>query len=232
MGEKQFWNSIYTDRGMTLWSPPEATVQFVGRFLRKRLDTGRFQDLFPARRILDLGCGNGAAALFLAKMGYETYGIDISESAVTIGRKWLADEVIPADLRAGDVSEPLPYPDGHFDAVTCYAVLDHVPMEGALRAVSEVHRVLASPGLFFLTLAGAGSKKFGEGRKVGRNTFKLEDDYEAGAIQHYFDRQDIETLLAGRFRIKDIREVVQKKFDLSFRKEHWSNRWHLTVEKT
>lgn len=37
--------------------------------------------LIPKGMVLDLGIGEGRDALFLAKMGYEVEGIDISETA-------------------------------------------------------------------------------------------------------------------------------------------------------
>jgi len=76
---KEIWENVYAKRFMTLWSLPEGVVQFVGRFLRKRLTIDKYEDLFPAKHILDLGCGNGAVVAFLAK-----------QEAVSLGKvkKW------------------------------------------------------------------------------------------------------------------------------------------------
>lgn len=51
----------------------------------------------PAGPILDLGCGNGALALELSRLGHDVYGIDASESGISIaaaqmsGRFYLCD---------------------------------------------------------------------------------------------------------------------------------------------
>ena len=105
-------------------------------------------------------------------------------------------------------------------------------MDNAKRALAEVDRVLTKPGRFFLTLADTQSKKFGEGTCVGRNSYILEGDwYEAGAVQHYFDERDIRDLLGNRFRIIDLRRVVQEKYNPEFQQLYWSSRWHIVTEK-
>ena len=57
MEGQQIWNRVYGEGFMTIWSPPEGTIQFTARHLKKRLTADRFQEFFPAKRVLDLGCG-------------------------------------------------------------------------------------------------------------------------------------------------------------------------------
>lgn len=228
---KDVWESIYAERFMTLWSPPEAVVQFVGRFLKKRLTVLSYQESFPAKRILDLGCGNGATVAFLSKLGYEVHGIDLSEVAIKLGREHLAKEGLHGELLSGDASS-LPYPDNFFDVIICYGVIDHMEPDRGLAIASEVHRVLRNSGLFFVTLADTRSKKYGQGVRTAKNTYLLEGDwYEAGAVQHYFDRQDIDDLIRKKFHIKDIRLIMQEKLSVNFEPLEWTYRWHLTLEK-
>lgn len=228
---KEIWNDVYGKRFMTLWSPPEGVVQFVGRFLRKRLTVDKYDELFSAKRILDLGCGNGAVAAFLARQGYEVYGIDLSEPAIQLGRELLKHEEMQAELVQGTATE-LPYQDNFFDCVVSYAVLDHMMPDDGRQAIRESWRVLKNGGLLFLTLADTRSKKFGSGKEMAHNTYLLEGDwYEAGAVQHYFDREDINELLGKEFGLVDIRLVTQQKLDLNFKPTEWSWRWHLTAKK-
>jgi len=75
-----------------------------------------------ARRVLDLGCGNGAFSALLAHEGYETTGIDHSASGIEI-----------AKLRPGacfaqhDLNAPLPEAHvGRYDAVVALEVIEHL----------------------------------------------------------------------------------------------------------
>lgn len=71
----------------------------------------------PARRILDLGCGEGHHTRFLSERGYEVVGIDASEPALERAR----GESIPQDVQfiltdLGAVERSV---HGHFGAALC-----------------------------------------------------------------------------------------------------------------
>lgn len=84
--------------------------------LRERIPAG-------ARRVLDVGCGAGAlGAALKAQTGAEVVGIELFEAAAAIAEDRL-DAVVRADLQT--LAE-LPYPPGHFDAMTFGDVLEHL----------------------------------------------------------------------------------------------------------
>ena len=91
------------------------------------------------KRVLDIGCGTGAA---LAVLEHEfrctVFGVDPSTRMLEQARRKLPD----ADLRQG-VAEELPFPDGAFDAALMMTVVQHVDRG---RAFPETRRVLASGG--------------------------------------------------------------------------------------
>ncbi len=228
---KDVWEEVYRNKFMTMWQPSKSFVQFTGRFLKKRLTLDKYEEFFPAKDVLDLGCGNGAAVAYFAKMGYRTCGIDLSDAAIKMGQEFLAREGVQAELKTADASA-IPYPDNSFDVVVSNGVLDHMDPERAIASAEEVYRVLRKPGLFFITLASTENIKYGEGKQSAKNTYLLEGDwYEAGALQHYYDREDINELFKDRFRIKDIRYDLQKKMSLDFQPLEWVGRWYLTTEK-
>jgi 2-polyprenyl-3-methyl-5-hydroxy-6-metoxy-1,4-benzoquinol methylase len=47
-----------------------------------------------------LGCGSGRHVVYLAKNGFEVYGIDIAKSGIKIAKEWLKDEKLKANLKA------------------------------------------------------------------------------------------------------------------------------------
>ena len=98
-------------------------------------------------RVLDIGCGAGnmPKAIKHYRPDLEVWGADLSLNAV---RAALIDpeetKFVPA------TGERLPFPNGFFDAVTMFDVLEHFPHPE--HALQEVHRVLRPAGLFHLFL--------------------------------------------------------------------------------
>jgi ubiquinone/menaquinone biosynthesis C-methylase UbiE len=96
----------------------------------------------PADKLLDVGCGTGAASRAAAEIGAAVVGVDLSpkmvKKAVSLAgtRENLAFEV--ADV------EHLPFPDGRFTAVLCSNAFHHYPDPAG--AVAEMYRVLAPGG--------------------------------------------------------------------------------------
>ena len=95
------------------------------------------------KRVLDIGCGTGAALAILAQQFHCTVsGVDPSAGMLEQARRKLPD----ADLRQG-VAEDLPFPDEAFDAALMMTVVQHVDRR---RAFPETRRVLANGGRFLI----------------------------------------------------------------------------------
>ena len=99
-----------------------------------------------ARRVLDIGCGEGQVARQLAASGARVVGLDPTVAQITAASGRAGG---PRYLRAR--AEALPCGDATFDTVVLCAALEHVEdFEGALQ---EVARVLEPGGRFVLVLA-------------------------------------------------------------------------------
>lgn len=101
------------------------------------------EHLRGARRILDVGCGEGQVARRIAADGAEVVGLDPTAAQITIAHARAGG---PAFMRAA--AEQLPCRDDAFDAVVVCLALEHV---GDFKtALHEVARVLAPDGRFLL----------------------------------------------------------------------------------
>lgn len=94
------------------------------------------------RPVLDLGCGGGLLSNFLAAQGKCVVGVDVSEDALSVAKKYSSTKTVDYVLSE---ARDLPFGDGHFDAVCVMDLLEHVdkPQE----VLAEASRVLASNGL-------------------------------------------------------------------------------------
>jgi SAM-dependent methyltransferase len=101
--------------------------------------------LHGARRVLDVGCGEGQVSRRIAGLGAEVVGLDPTAAQIRVAhQRGGAARYIRAR------SEEIPSPNASFDAVVLCLALEHVdPFEPA---INEVARVLASGGLFLLFL--------------------------------------------------------------------------------
>jgi SAM-dependent methyltransferase len=103
------------------------------------------------RRVLDVGCGIGGPARYLAhRYGCRVDGIDLTPELIATGRVLtrrcgLADRVV---LQVGNALD-LPYPDETFDVAWCQNVTMNIADK--TRLLSGVYRVLKPGGLLTST---------------------------------------------------------------------------------
>ena len=118
----------------------------------------RLQELVPdGARGLDAGCGSGARDVFYYwQGGYDIYGVDAVSENIAEARRLHPD--IASRVSVADLREPLGYPDGWFDFVTCNAVIQHIDPAIALgTTLPELSRVLKVGGVLQLMFKyGAG----------------------------------------------------------------------------
>jgi SAM-dependent methyltransferase len=93
-------------------------------------------------RVLEWGCGTGRHLRNLVEAAnVDVFGFDQSASMVMAGMKWTTPEWRAAHVAIGDPTDPLPYPDAHFDVVfTSDALLNTRPEDLAGR-LAELVRV-------------------------------------------------------------------------------------------
>jgi len=108
------------------------------RWLRKRL--GELRQKAPGGRLLDVGSGSGLVTRCAEGLFDYRVGTDISP------------EILEANSDAFDLGLPaecdnMPFEDGSFDVVTCFAVLHHLFSFKGL--VKEARRVLKPGGVFY-----------------------------------------------------------------------------------
>ena len=98
-------------------------------------------------RVLEIGCGSGRYALFLAeRLGCQVQGVDINAAGIANCRKLAEEQNLSAEVQfeCCDASAGLPGQSDSFDAVFSTDVLCHIPNRAGL--LGEIHRVLKPGG--------------------------------------------------------------------------------------
>ena len=207
------WNEVYSKTFNGQWYPSEGVVRFAARYLQRRVGINRYDRKREVTRILDAGCGIGNHVVFFAEQGFDVYGIDISKEAIEVANAWLTRSGLKANLKVGDIGN-LPFENEYFDVIISHGVLDHVPFSKAKEALQEIRRVSAKGADIHISLRSTEDSEYGRGREVEKDTFILQEGYEKGIIQHFFDKGGVEELLQG-LRTFDI-ELYEEKFPSVF----------------
>ncbi len=91
----------------------------------------RFARKHAGREVLDLGCAIGSYSLRLAELGYTVTGADVNPAYVERARE--------RGVNAHLVKDRLPFPDGAFDTVLLFEVVEHLEDPGPV--LQEARRV-------------------------------------------------------------------------------------------
>jgi cyclopropane fatty-acyl-phospholipid synthase-like methyltransferase len=173
------WNSL---------DPPGALVELV-----------RSGTIKPCRAI-DLGCGTGNYAMYLAGNGFLVTGIDGSPTAIRMARdtaekSGLACTFIVADL-LGDMHEVQETFDFAFD----WEVLHHIFPEDRDAYLKNVYRLLNPGARYFSVSFSEKDPQFG-----GKGKFRKT---RLGTVLYFSSESEISALIDPYFRILDIQTIT------------------------
>ncbi|WP_427921904.1 class I SAM-dependent methyltransferase [Streptomyces sp. cg40] len=122
---------------------------------------GRGEGVGGGGQVADLGCGPGRTTAYLAALGLDVFGLDLSGSMLTIARRENPD----LRFRQGSMLD-LDIPDGTLaGAVSWYSSI-HTPAHQLPSLFSEFHRVL-TPGGHLLIAFQAGDQPLTLDRPFG-----------------------------------------------------------------
>lgn len=102
--------------------------------------------LARGKRVLDAGCGTGYGSAELAKVAASVLGVDVAAEAVDFAQEHYR---LPHLGFAQASCTALPHPDGCFDLVVAFEVIEH--LEHWREFLLEVRRVLARSGQFIVS---------------------------------------------------------------------------------
>lgn len=212
-GEANEWDKIYSSQGRRAEYPDESVIRFVNKHLGDReSDNG-------ATRVLDLGCGPGRHVAYLAREGFDTYGIDYSQVAVDMAEDLCDRNGLETDVRRESVAD-LSFEDDFFDCVIDCATIQHNRLEEIATGISEVSRVLKADGLFFWKARSREDSFYGEGNEPESGTcvfhqesiVREDDDETVEKPTHFFTKEEILGLLREGFHDANV-EYTERTFD-------------------
>ena len=152
--QKDYYNKARAKRFEWLLNKPSALVgtnlymefHMPNRIIFEKISTFCKHD-FSTLRILDLGCGEGQNACYLASLGAKMTAIDISEMNINITRLRAERNSLSNKMKIEVAScTDTGLPACSFDVIVGYGLIHHLTMDEELLLYKEVARLLNPSG--------------------------------------------------------------------------------------
>lgn len=182
-----------------------------------------FEKLPSNASILDLGCGTGEAAEFLAKQGYKVTGIDINLDAINLNK------IKSSKIKylVGDITKKLPFKNDFFDGIIIsFVLVNLISLSIRKKLIMELKRILKSNGVIWINEALI-SKEYSKRYKLcklflkdNHDFFVFKDKNMSSLIKNTKDLQlainkGMVARIAHHFTIKELKTLF-KDFKLIF----------------
>ncbi|MCC6862082.1 MAG: class I SAM-dependent methyltransferase [Bryobacterales bacterium] len=239
---RRFWEENPLFSGVSRFAPGTREFFLDHQELALREHSGGLDSIFvkdirPGTGVLDVGCGIGFWVHQFCMRGADVAACDLTSRAVELTRERVRMFNLQAVISEGN-AEALPYEAGRFDHVNCQGVIHHTP--GTAACIAEFHRVLRPGGtlcfsVYYRLLALRSRSLFrlvaalargwvvlpGRGRE---NMLRAADPDELvrqydgldNPLGRAFTRAEVESMLAGRFQVLEVKRHGFPRYALPF----------------
>lgn len=140
--------------------------------------------LVPGVTVVDFGAGSGWASRWLTQLGMEVVSLDVSPTALRIGRELYARQPVfgnkPAPRFLLFDGHHIDLPDASVDRIFCFDTFHHVVNQQEV--LREMSRILAPGGIAGFSEPGPRHSESAQSSYEMRNFRVLEDDVNIGDI--------------------------------------------------
>jgi SAM-dependent methyltransferase len=168
-------------------SPPDALVELV-----------RNGTVLPCRTI-DLGCGAGNYAVWLAGLGFDVTGADSSPTAIRIARENAGRKNVRCTFVVADLLGNLREIEGTFDFAFDWELLHHIFPEDRKRYVKNVYRLTNPGATYFSVCFSEKDPQFGGAGKIRRTPL--------GTVLYFSSESEIRELLLPYFVTRELKTI-------------------------
>lgn len=197
---EKHYGEFYSRRNPDKVYPVEFVVRtLLGTYPELKID----RTTYAGAKILDLGFGDGRNMPLLHDLGFEVYGVEISEEICGLTRDRMQRLGIPVVVKSGSNAH-IPFAGAAFDFVlachACYYVSEGESFEDNL---AEITRVLRAGGRFIFSLAKADSYILRGATPLANGHFRIAHDpcgvRNGSVFRAFASREEIRDELGGRF---------------------------------
>jgi 2-polyprenyl-3-methyl-5-hydroxy-6-metoxy-1,4-benzoquinol methylase len=134
--DKIYRNMRHKEIPWNIEEPPKALVELV-----------ESEKVKPCKTI-DLGCGTGNYAVYLASKGFDVTGVDISSAAIKIAKENAEKKGVKCNFLVADVLGDLDEIEETFDFAYDWELLHHIFPEKRKKYIENVYGILNPRGSY------------------------------------------------------------------------------------
>jgi SAM-dependent methyltransferase len=140
--ENRDWEKIYSEYHLTEipWHSEKPDQELIDLIENKEI---------KPRFVLDVGCGAGTDAIYLASIGCEVTAIDISHEAVRIARERAEKAKVRVNFIADDFTE-FDFIEQRFDFINDRGCFHHINPRDREKFAVKINDLLKNNGFYFL----------------------------------------------------------------------------------
>lgn len=187
MNTHDAWEKIHSTKK---WGgyPSEHVIRFVARnfYSRNRSEV----------KILDFGCGTGANTWFLAREGFDTYALDISETAIKRLNMRMQAEGLCVNAIVSDGFSQC-FNNKTFDAIIDNVSIFSNPKADIMKLYKKCYDLLVDGGKFMTVVFDKKTTGYGTGTEIEPGSYEgiQEGPIQGLGIRHFFDCSELKQSL-------------------------------------
>jgi len=195
MNDKEILEKIYEKPGV-IWTMPKPHTELVELVGKSKI---------KSCKVLEIGCGEGRDAIYLASKGFNVTAIDISEKAIQYAKENAKKAGVKVKFEALDFNK-LSELKERFDFVLEWAIIHFIPYEKRKKYVEEIANLLNPQGKYVSACFNVQCPVFGKAGERVRDSGK-----SAPGLKHYFSTQEeIKNLFGPFFHIIETKIKIGK----------------------
>ncbi|MFW9917073.1 MAG: class I SAM-dependent methyltransferase [Candidatus Thorarchaeota archaeon] len=148
------------------------------------------------KEILDCGAGGAMVPLALFKaLGYKTHGLEISDHALNLARKFCEEREInfdDLDIRKGDMRN-IPFEDNSLSFVYSLNTIAHLTKKDTMIAMKEIERIMKPNGLCFVNFASVDAPGCGQGRELNKGEWVMVLDDGEEVLHSFYEENEADS---------------------------------------
>jgi cyclopropane fatty-acyl-phospholipid synthase-like methyltransferase len=178
-GNLSYWNRAggYEAPNVESW-----VFRWYGRILKGELGI----DGSKGEKLLEFGCGSGAALHFFHRQGFEVYGVDISERDIERARQRTHEARDRIRVIRPEPDEHANYFGVKFDVVVGIQSFYYFHNTDFRKMIRGIYRQMNPGGIIYATMMGTKSQYYRESTDVGDGLRNVNTGNDRRAIHDYF----------------------------------------------
>lgn len=186
----EFWEEAFKDK-QEMWglAPAKSAVITKDYFVEQKV-----------KSVLVPGIGYGRNAQIFRDNGMTVTGIEISETAIELGKKHFGNEM---NSYHGSVTE-MPFDNNLYDGIFCYGLIYLLDKSERTKLIQDCYNQLTENGSMVFTAITKQAVTYGQGTAIGKDRFEM----FGGVKIFFYDRETIEVEFEhfGLFEITEVTE--------------------------